>query len=89
MSRQFVRVENPMARIIDTEDKNLIGKNLKKIRTKLKMSQQELSAKLELLGVYVCRGSISRIEDRSRTVTDIELFAIAEVLGVDVKELYQ
>ena len=77
-----------MARIIDTEDKNLIGKNLKKIRTKLKMSQQELSAKLELLGVYVCRGSISRIEDRSRTVTDIELFAIAEVLGVDVKELY-
>ena len=53
------------------------------------MSQQELSAKLELLGVYVCRGSISRIEDRSRTVTDIELFAIAEVLGVDVKELYQ
>ena len=78
-----------MARIIDNEDKNLIGKNLKKIRTKLKMSQQELSAKLELLGVYVCRGSISRIEDRSRTVTDIELFAIAEVLGVDVKELYQ
>ena len=78
-----------MARIIDTEDKNLIGKNLKKIRTKLKMSQQELSAKLELLGVYVCRGSISRIEDRSRTVTDIELFAIAEVLGVDIKELYQ
>lgn len=78
-----------MARIIDNEDKNLIGKNLKKIRTKLKMSQQELSAKLELLGVYVCRGSISRIEDRSRTVTDIELFAIAEVLDVDVKELYQ
>ena len=82
-------MENLMARIIDTEDKNLIGNNLKKIRTKLKISQQELSAKLELLGVYVCRGSISRIEDRSRTVTDIELFAIAEVLGVDIKELYQ
>ena len=88
MSRQFVCMENLMARIIDTEDKNLIDNNLKKIRTKLKISQQELSAKLELLGVYVCRGSISRIEDRSRTVTDIELFAIAEVLGVDVKELY-
>ena len=78
-----------MARIIDTEDKNLIGKNLKKIRTKLKMSQHELSAKLELLGVYVCRGSISRIEDRSRTVTDIELFAIAQALGVEPQELWQ
>ena len=77
-----------MARIIDSEKKNLIGGNLKKLRAKLKISQQTLSNKLELLGVYICRGSISRIEDRSRTVTDIELFASAEVLGVDIKELY-
>ena len=78
-----------MARIIDGENKNLIGGNLKKLRLKLKISQQELSNKLELIGVYICRGSISRIEDYSRTVTDIELFAIAEVLGVDPKELYK
>ena len=78
-----------MARIIDGESKNLIGGNLKKLRRRMKISQQELSCKLELLGVYVCRGSISRIEDRSRTVTDIELFAIAEALGVDPKELYR
>ena len=77
-----------MARIIDTEKKNLIGGNLKRIRTRLKLSQQDVSNKLELLGVYVCRGSVSRIEDYSRTVTDIELFAIAEVLGVNPKELY-
>ena len=77
-----------MARIIDGAKKNLIGGNLKKLRVKLNISQQDLSNKLELLGVYVCRGSVSRIEDFSRTVTDIELFAIAEVLGVDPKELY-
>ena len=78
-----------MARIIDSEKKNLIGASLKRLRTERKMSQQELSNKLELLGVYICRGSISRIEDCSRTVTDIELFALAEVLGVDVDTLYQ
>lgn len=77
-----------MARIIDSENKNLIGGNLKKLRTKLKISQQDLSTKLELLGIYICRGSISRIEDYSRTVTDIELLAIAEALGVDPKDLY-
>lgn len=77
-----------MARIIDSEKKNLIGGNLKRLRRKLKISQQTLSNKLELLGVYICRGSVSRIEDYSRTVTDIELFAIAEVLGVELKELY-
>ena len=77
-----------MARIIDGEKTNIVGANVRALRKKRRMSQQALSNKLELLGVYVCRGSISRIEDRSRTVTDIELFAIAEVLGVDVKELY-
>ena len=78
-----------MARIIDGERKNLIGGNLKKLRRKMKMSQQALSNKLELLGIYVCRGSISRIEDHSRTVTDIELFAIAQALGVDPSELLE
>ena len=76
-----------MARIIDGEKMNMIGKSVRKRRKELKMSQQELSNKLELLGVYVCRGSISRIEDRSRTVTDIELFAIASVLGVPAQAL--
>lgn len=76
-----------MARIIDTEKKNLIGENLKKLRIKRKMSQQALSDKLELYGVYVCRGSVSRIEDYSRTVTDIELYAIADVLSVDIHDL--
>ncbi|MBE6702831.1 MAG: helix-turn-helix transcriptional regulator [Ruminococcaceae bacterium] len=77
-----------MARIIDGEKMNAIGVNVKKYRKKLKMSQQALSNKLELMGVYVCRGSISRIEDQSRTVTDIELFAIAKVLKAPVEDLF-
>ena len=77
-----------MARIIDGTEMNLIGRNLKKLRRQKKMSQQMLSNKLELLGVYVCRGSVSRIEDLSRTVTDIELYAIADVLGVKMEELF-
>lgn len=78
-----------MARIIDGNEMNIVGHNIKKLRKKNKMSQQELSNKLELLGVYVCRGSVSRIEDKSRTVTDIELFAIAKVLNVTVTELFK
>jgi transcriptional regulator with XRE-family HTH domain len=67
---------------------NLIGNSVRKYRKEAKMSQQMLSNKLELLGVYVCRGSISRIEDKSRTVTDIELYAIAEVLNIDIIKLF-
>ncbi len=77
-----------MARIIDGERMNFIGENVKKLRKKKKMSQQYLSNQLELMGVYVCRGSISRIEDCSRTVTDIELYAISKVLNVDMQDLF-
>jgi len=76
-----------MARIIDGEKMNMIGKQVKKQRKALKMSQQELSNKLELMGVYICRGSVSRIEDQSRTVTDIELFALSKVLKTSVSDL--
>ncbi|MBO4694216.1 MAG: helix-turn-helix transcriptional regulator [Clostridia bacterium] len=78
-----------MARIIDGDKMNLIGGKLKAIRESKKMSQQMLSNKLELLGVYVCRGSISRIEDYQRTVTDIELFAICKVLNLNINELLE
>lgn len=78
-----------MARIIDGDKNNLVGQNVKRYRKKNKMSQQSLSNQLELLGVYVCRGSISRIEDMSRTVTDIELFAISKVLKVSVMDLFE
>ena len=76
-----------MARIIDGKDMNIVGDTIKEYRNKRKMSQQLLSDKLELLGVYVCRGSVSRIEDKSRTVTDIELYAIAKVLDIPWSEL--
>ncbi len=77
-----------MARIVDGEKMNLIGANIKRLRKKKGISQQELSVKLELLGVYVCRGSISRIEDQSHTVTDIELYALAKIFGVSPNELF-
>lgn len=76
-----------MARIIDGNKQNMIGLNIARRRTELKMSQQKLSDMLELYGVYVCRGSISRIEDYSRTVTDIELYAISKVLDIEINEL--
>ena len=78
-----------MARIIDGTEMNLIGNNLKKFRKKQKLSQQRLSDHLELMGVYICRGSISRIEDKSRTVTDIELYAISKILQVDISDLIE
>ena len=75
-----------MARIIDSNEKNMIGEKLKQLRREKNLSQQQLSDRLETLAIYVCRGSISRIEDRSRTVTDIELYGLSQVLSVPIEE---
>lgn len=78
-----------MARIINGNDKNMVGENIRKFRTERNMSQQILSNKLEMMAIYICRGSVSRIEDKKRTVTDIELYGIAKVLGVSVSDLFE
>ena len=78
-----------MARISDSQQKNMIGKNVKRLRKEKHLSQQELSARLETLAIYICRGSISRIEDQSRTVSDIELYGLSQVLEVPVEDFFK
>ena len=78
-----------MARIIDGNDRNMVGSQVRKLRIERGLSQQALSNKLETLALYICRGSISRIEDKQRTVTDIELYGLAEILGVSIESLFE
>ena len=78
-----------MPRIIEGKEMNLIGDRLRVLRKKHHLSQQQLSERLETQAVYICRGSISRIEYKSRTVTDIELMGLAKVLGVKIQDLFE
>ena len=78
-----------MPRIIEGKEMNLIGDRLRVLRKKHHLSQQQLSERMETQAVYICRGSISRIEDKSRTVTDIELMGLAKVLGVKIQDLFE
>ena len=77
-----------MKRIIDSEKVNIIGDRIKQARIKAGLSQKQLSVKLELMAVYTCRGSISRIENGRRAVTDIEIDAISKVLDVSLDYLF-
>lgn len=78
-----------MARITDTPDKNIVGSKIRELRIAKGITQQMLSEKLETMAIYVCRGSISRIEDRQRTVTDIELYGFSKVLDVPIDFLFE
>ena len=77
-----------MPRIIEGNSMNITGSKVKYYRKKKKMSQQQLSDKLETLAVYICRGSISRIEDGSRTITDIELYGLSQILQIESMKVF-
>ena len=70
-------------------DKNVVGKNIRKLRLEKKLTQEELMAKLEVKGLHISSDSICRIEKGTRQITDFEIIAIAYVLKVPVARLFE
>ena len=62
--------------------KNICGKRVKEARRRLKLSQENLAARLQVEGVNIERDSVSRIEIGTRFVADYELLALSKILGV-------
>ena len=75
--------------VTTTQKCNMIGSKVKQFRIEQKLSQQTLSDRLETEAIYICRGSISRIEDGSRTVTDIELYGLSKVLHKPLEDFFE
>ncbi len=68
-------------------DKNIVGSQVKQVRLGIKMTQDQLSAKLARHGIMIDRAGISKIETGARCVYDYELKALAKVLGVTSSDL--
>ena len=62
--------------------KNICGQRVKEARKNMKLSQEELAAKLQVAGVNIERDSVSRIEIGTRFVADYELLVLCKILGV-------
>ncbi len=67
--------------------KNIIGQNIRKDRKSAGMTQMELAAQLQLLGVKIDRSTIAKIELGLRPLSDIEVIAIARALKTPVDSL--
>lgn len=66
---------------------NIVGNNILKYRKRQQLSQEELAAKMQLNNIEISQKVISRIEKQERFVTDYELLAFSQVLGVSVDDL--
>ncbi len=62
---------------------NICGPRIREARLKSGMGQVDVSAALDVNhGLDINQSKVSKIELRKRTVTDYELKALADVLGV-------
>ena len=68
-------------------NKNICGANVERIRKSMGMKQTTLVSKMQLLGVDINPSSLSKLEGQTRIATDMELKAIARILGVTMEEL--
>ena len=66
---------------------NVIGPLLREKRKEKKLSFEQLSNKLLLLGINIPITCLHRIENNQRTVRDYELCALSIALDIDIKEL--
>lgn len=65
-------------------DRNIVGARVTEARNKLGMKQVELLARLQTAGVDISIPALSLLEGQKRPVSDIELNALSDVLGVSV-----
>lgn len=68
---------------------NICGKRVRDLRTRLseRTSQRKLADMLQMAGLDIDKNAIQKIESGKRFVTDVELRALAKVLGVSYQEL--
>ena len=71
-------------RKLELGDRNISGARVTQERKAKGMKQVELLAKLQLAGVDLSVPALSLLEGQKRPVSDIELNAIADILGVSV-----
>jgi HTH-type transcriptional regulator, cell division transcriptional repressor len=66
--------------------RNVVGSRVRQARRAAKplITQKELLARLQVLGIMIDQSALSKIENGQRPVTDIEVKALAKALKVSV-----
>ena len=64
--------------------KNICGERIHEARCRLRLTQSELAARLQVRGINIERDSISRIEIGTRFVADYELRELSRIKSITI-----
>ena len=66
---------------------NITGIKMKELLKALKISQRELSDRLQVVGLDIDKNAVQRIESGERFVTDIEIIALSKCFNIAFNKL--
>ena len=66
---------------------NIVGAKIEARRKAINMKQKDLLTQLQIKGIDLNASGLSKLEGQLRNVSDFELKALSEILGVSVNEL--
>ncbi len=69
------------------EIEKLIGKNIKVLRERAGLTQEELAAKLQINGCDITRSSVAKIEVGQRHLYPDEIILLKEILRAKYEEI--
>lgn len=73
---------------MDTSYERALGQNIRKLRMERGLSQEQLSARLQVLGCDITRSALAKIEAGQRHIYPDELKCLRELLAVSFDELF-
>lgn len=66
----------------------MVGNNIRRLREKKKITQEQLAAKLQINGCDVTRSALAKIEVGQRHLYPDEIILLRELLGVTYDEIF-
>ena len=70
-------------------DKNMVGKNIERLRKSQGIKQKDFIAQMQTMGCDINPTSYSKLEGQIRTATDKEIFIISKILNVSMEALFE
>ena len=65
-----------------------VGQNIRALREKAKITQEELAVQLQIRGCDITRGAVAKIEVGQRHLYPDEIILIKEILNADYDEIF-
>ncbi|KAA3385631.1 helix-turn-helix transcriptional regulator [Akkermansia muciniphila] len=65
-----------------------IGKNIRRLRKRAKLTQEQTVAQLELMGVSISKSTYAKIETNRMNIKVSELIGLSKIFAAEISEFF-